>query len=79
MKHLGFRIYSTTLLLTFYYNMYNLIPVQKTDDKYSPTPHATKRRWCSGNISDFHSEAPGSIPGRRKQSKQVNKLKRAHE
>ena len=25
-----------------------------------------KRRWCSGNISDFHSEAPVSITGRRK-------------
>ena len=24
-----------------------------------------KRRWCSGNISDFHSEAPVSITGRR--------------
>ena len=28
----------------------------------------TKRHWCSGNISDFHSEAPVSITGWRIQA-----------
>ena len=27
-----------------------------------------KRRWCSGNMYASHACAPGSIPGRRKDS-----------
>ena len=35
------------------------------DHNWNTSSYCQKRRWCSGNISDFHSEAPVSITGRR--------------